>query len=960
MKTDVKNSVKELKDKGDVANKQGNYAKAVKYYKRALNIKSSKEIFFNLGIALNKFKKNDEARKAFENAIAIDSKYYKAQFSLGKTLISLHRYKEAWEIMMTFIQHNPKHTKSLYLLKKCTDEIGAKIFFGIVDLKFTPDKQIKILEFGRGMMSGTKGYDKIYSRNTIKDKLAKKLSEFGLEVYLNASPGVYCKNDKPLLKKLNKKNKYEKNKKFKVENIATYRGIYAGRDYLPVTNDILLLSDSIPLMMMCDDKVLMHRMVELSAVDKKIKNEKVSYRPAAMVLPKKYHSNLAAKIQKTIPANLYVLKEPAGVGGKGVKVVAAKNLDKELSGLFNMKEEAALMINKNKNNFNFLELFNQFSANSAWMDGNPSFLVEKYEASMPTQYKGENYDGTMRVHFIAYRHLGKVDIIPIGSYWKLPPKPIKEGFLRESTVSSFTSTEIRSVKVSPNIEQEVYRQIKNILPNLFSFAFKYNIEEYIAQFTGAKSTEQEKKYAVYLLARLTDCYNHLGKYDLAFDAIKKLQKFPDTDTRALFLEGQVYHNMGQYKEALDSFDDGLKSQPLIPKTYFERGRTLLQLGQIDKAKDSFESALQRSAVSEGAVRFELFQILDPEQFNKYITIGTIIKPTSSNALRILQPSMPILHGLVEKNKIEDVLFIIKQNLGDLEQIDFAGRTPIHIAVQYGYLKLLKTLVRFGANIFHTDNYGWNILHKAVEKKHLNVIKFLLGYPKLLSMKTTKTHKKRKISRNYTPVDIAKKKCYFDIEKLLAAPAIKNESFSDVQLEMMHSKPNTEVSDKIISNKMILNMSNTTILDRIISDSMMMYKEHTSYDNEEEFFLAHMPEKVLKNMTLEEIKALTPKQKEQLLVESYKKEHLEEVNRENNILLKKFECFDAEKQYEIGNELLEDNNHKDAFEWFVQSAKNGFPEAQIKVGNMYIFGVGVKQNIKKGTDYYFCSCTTRAF
>ncbi len=51
------------------------------------------------------------------------------------------------------------------------------------------------------------------------------------------------------------------------------------------------------------------------------------------------------------------------------------------------------------------------------------------------------------------------------------------------------------------------------------------------------------------------------------------------------------------------------------------------------------------------------------------------------------------------------------------------RTALHWAVEGGHLEIVRLLIQYGAYAHVVDEYGWNLLHRACIKGHLQVRKF---------------------------------------------------------------------------------------------------------------------------------------------------------------------------------------------------------------------------------------------
>ena len=74
---------------------------------------------------------------------------------------------------------------------------------------------------------------------------------------------------------------------------------------------------------------------------------------------------------------------------------------------------------------------------------------------------------------------------------------------------------------------------------------------------------------------------------------------------------------------------------------------------------------------------------------------------------------------------------------DLEYTNGNGNTPLLIAAKEGRLKMLKELIKAGANIYHTNNNGETMYDLAVNRyKFINNVKDCIekNYPEVIAMK----------------------------------------------------------------------------------------------------------------------------------------------------------------------------------------------------------------------------------
>jgi len=80
----------------------------------------------------------------------------------------------------------------------------------------------------------------------------------------------------------------------------------------------------------------------------------------------------------------------------------------------------------------------------------------------------------------------------------------------------------------------------------------------------------------------------------------------------------------------------------------------------------------------------------------------------------------------------------KKNINNinLEQVDINGNTPLLLASIYGRLKMLKKLIKNGANIFHKNNSGDDFYDIANRYKFINSMKDWIEkkYPEFVVLK----------------------------------------------------------------------------------------------------------------------------------------------------------------------------------------------------------------------------------
>jgi ankyrin repeat protein len=93
---------------------------------------------------------------------------------------------------------------------------------------------------------------------------------------------------------------------------------------------------------------------------------------------------------------------------------------------------------------------------------------------------------------------------------------------------------------------------------------------------------------------------------------------------------------------------------------------------------------------------------------------------------------PIMEAIIkdDSKKVETLI-----DNKTIEDVDISGNTPIFVAACYGKLKILKLLIRKGANIYHLNNNNENIYDVASDKIICNIKKYIKkNYPEIIDCK----------------------------------------------------------------------------------------------------------------------------------------------------------------------------------------------------------------------------------
>ncbi len=591
----------EHKEEGNRLFAKQDYQKALEQYELAIICDPTlAAAWLNKGITLKKLSNNEEAILAFEKVLTLNEDYHKARQYLVATLLAQKKYSRAWPHFAKL--NNPSQELQMGYIK-CQQNIGAKIIFANVDLKFTNDNSVKILEFGDGMASGFSGFDILSpDGKTISDLLASTLCEFiepiPMEedstfhpIFLNAQPGIRFSSeiiDTKLTQFIQESKVILPKKELSPEKIRNHCAIYGGNDLIPTPVTVLKLGD-IRANFIFSNKILMHRCFMNAGL--------MDSRPITLIMPRQYHSELYAQIVTQLPNfNQFVLKVPDKERGEGVIIVDKKGLDQYLKILLCPKEHfsnasgdfANYVLKETGLPFRLLQ--KELLHINSWRSSDESeFMIEAYVPSKPVKKEGNLYDGTMRVAFILVCEEGNFRFIPMGAYWKLPPNPmVQGGSLRESCVSSFSETHLLSALPQKADEKEVFRQLNVLLPLLFEDILQFDAEKYIKQFPA--NNDEEKNFKSVQWLKLSNHYIMRGELVMAHHYLKYAENLTPTSRSYYHQLGVYYHANKEYDKALSAFDSAIEKDPRIPATFLRRGSTCLKKNAVESAVLAFKKA----------------------------------------------------------------------------------------------------------------------------------------------------------------------------------------------------------------------------------------------------------------------------------------------------------------------------------------------------------------------------------
>ncbi len=545
-----------LKKTGNDHYKKKAYLEALAHYDEAILFKKNyKELWFNKGMCHKQLEQIPLAKEAFKQALKLDPLYEKAQYQI-KLL-----------------------------------ELPAHIIFAIADIKFTSDAKVKILEFGRGIMSGFTGHDCLYPDEPIMKKLENTLiNTLKIPILYNGMPGMDYIDDKnlPLFLKLI----HSSNEAINPSNkLSDYKGIYLGRETQKVNADVLVMDNSPAWHVVSENKYL---------TDMLFKNSKLTdYRPRCETYPLRYEKDLAENIKKSMPGTKYVLKAPDLCGGAGVFVVNADELDDTLKLLlsenegllkevFNKIAVKLLISNHSKTEVIFKQNLLADQIQKWRATGSKLFLVEEYCSSKPLEVINKKYDPTMRVVFIVTVDQRKAKFIPLSCYWKLPKNPLGEGTLRDQTVSYINTQKnnVCSAKVSVSDQKIVYGQLNKCMPEFFLNMLLWDMPKIIEQIRNLPEKNNQMQADILLLSYLYG----LIKFNLSVEALDLIKEIKNKTSVYYHVKGSAYAKEHNHEKAIQKFTKCINQNPLSQLGFFNRAQSYIETNNTQNALSDLQKA----------------------------------------------------------------------------------------------------------------------------------------------------------------------------------------------------------------------------------------------------------------------------------------------------------------------------------------------------------------------------------
>jgi Flp pilus assembly protein TadD len=379
-----------------VATEAGDYSTAVKAYRRVVEIEPEDAVAWNnLGVALHDSGDESNAEAAYRKSLELDDEQSIVWENFATSCRDGGDYMSAADAFRRINAQKweqATHEFDSTVHEEAVDPAAKPVVFsGTVDLKLTPQGEIKICEFNNLWASGFTGYAKV----TGLDMRQAHVRPF----YRSLEDG--WKKEKLPWGKISKPLAHPDLPYF--ANAASVRGegaVFANSD--PGFEAVCMYKDYTETTIPADAR---------------------QYFPQTVVLPVTAGAAAAAQAQAALGSERLVLKPSDAFQGKGVEIIEAVDLPKRL-------DEIAAAYKGDDNT----------PDDSYWNKNlHPNIVIQKYEPSVPVPAAdGKMYNGTMRVAFTAVldpKGERQPQIEFHGAYWKLPSKDISAGDNAESIIS---------------------------------------------------------------------------------------------------------------------------------------------------------------------------------------------------------------------------------------------------------------------------------------------------------------------------------------------------------------------------------------------------------------------------------------------------------------------------------------------------------------------------------------------
>eukprot|EP00598_Pedospumella_elongata_P015936 CAMPEP_0184998416 /NCGR_PEP_ID=MMETSP1098-20130426/62280_1 /TAXON_ID=89044 /ORGANISM="Spumella elongata, Strain CCAP 955/1" /LENGTH=585 /DNA_ID=CAMNT_0027525209 /DNA_START=19 /DNA_END=1776 /DNA_ORIENTATION=+ len=521
-----------LKDDGNVLFRAKQYAEALVKYDEAVSLKADfKEALLNAAVCCRSINKLEDAVDRVVCAIKCDKQYAKAYNQLARILEDVGKLPSARRDSL-FATCN----RQLVDAGLMGSDAPYKLHFMIVDLKMSERNEVKVLEFGDGIRSGSDISDVQLSQG-IKDIV-------GLPLLLSTRIG------NPVV------NKYDLNGTVEAWRLSKplscpqspFCGAFGGGEIVPAPEDVLVLNADSRVVAMLDEKVNMHELFHRADL--------LHYRPVSKVYWRQYHINLAADICANIPGESVMLKNSDGCRGEGVIIVLKSKLDPVLKLLLANPEnikEVVRDVGRDVVEYLGDSLF-------TWPKTQRHvFVVEEIIKSKPVIYDGKAYDPAMRVTFLMYespdRH--SPSILPLSYYWKFPKQCSSNSFSRSNCISSFEwGSNPRRGAVSSEDQHLVLLALQDMLPTLFKGAHSLPFNApllSLQSFVGVADSSLQSKQDDAMRVLLANLAGHCGLYAQAIYYIYEYTARNPSDDTGRYETAMAHLLCKNFDEAITIF-----------------------------------------------------------------------------------------------------------------------------------------------------------------------------------------------------------------------------------------------------------------------------------------------------------------------------------------------------------------------------------------------------------------------
>ncbi|MDF2529250.1 MAG: repeat containing protein, partial [Gammaproteobacteria bacterium] len=515
------------KEQGNKHFKLGKFDLALNCYNLGIMLDPAvPELWYNKGMAHKKINEPFLAAKAFDKALDLRPDYEKA-----------------------------RSEKASLTFKKV-------VAFLVADLTLNEAGEVKILEFGRGLLSGLTGHDSLvgskydHIQNKLKRLLRARYNK--APVFFNSGFGIPVADDSKLDKWLVAVQKAMPD--------APIKGIYGGITVRKVPQDILVLDHDPRLGLLGGDKQFCHL---------QFNPDIIKFRPKTSIVSVPYHPKLIEEVDPAIrDAEHSVVKCPDGANGMSVEIVSKGRLATVLKQLLSdlsyedIKKagyEAAQEIIKRGGGWAELKLFeDKFALMHSSSSG--VVLVEQFSPSKIIKVEGESFHPTMRAVFAVEIEGESSEFMPIAAYWKLPKKPEGKGCLEDAYISKVDPGRISSTLVSKQDEDLVFAQLKDCMPTVIKNALGFDIHRYalgLIEAKGAPEAEKVRKHGIYLMRHYANNLSGLGEKERALEVIEITGAY-EKDHQYYREKGVAYQAAGEYDSALREYEKARRLAPDDP------------------------------------------------------------------------------------------------------------------------------------------------------------------------------------------------------------------------------------------------------------------------------------------------------------------------------------------------------------------------------------------------------------